>query len=107
MTIHVDLVKNDWGGERQVLGARLYPAGDDIKLDPQDAQDWRALVDRPYVDPVTGETLSPRDPLRFLECLHRVVSSTYWFATGLHDDDTCPFKEGEMFRPFHQGSIRL
>jgi len=97
VNIHVDLVKNDYQHRRRILGARVYPLPDDVKVDPQNGEDWNATIRaRAFQDPETGETLSPREnPVRFLAKLHEVVNNTYWFATGLHDDDLCPFADGK------------
>lgn len=93
MSIHIDVGSIDWHGNRRVLGARVYPLDDNIKIDPQGADDWEIVVRRSYVDEDTGEKLSPQQSIKFLEKLHVVISSDYSFCTGLHDDDTCPFRE--------------
>ena len=42
-----------------------------------------------------------QDPMRFLEELSRRFHSDYFFATELHDDESCPFAKGSR-TPFEQ-----
>lgn len=93
MTLHVDVVKNDWAHDRRELGARVFPVDDDIKVDPQNGENWEYVVTQPFADPQTGTQLTRQDAIAFLEKLHLALANDYWFATGLHDDDTCPFRE--------------
>ena len=106
MNIHVDLVKNDWGHGRRILGARIYPGVDDVKIDPQDGDDWNpAIRAHSFQDSETGHLVTATsDPLQYLGQLHEVINNTYWYVTGLHDDDLCPFADGVNVLPIERAT---
>jgi hypothetical protein len=88
MTVHVDLVQNEWLAGKQTRLARF------------------AVVDgRPVVDNFAGVVQSEldylltgpdpaEDPAGFLEGLQYRCCGTYVFATAPHDDDACVFGGG-------------
>lgn len=92
MPLHVDVVKVDWGKGTQTRVAQVYATDDDIKVDGG----YDEVIRRPYTDRETGRQLQPdRDPKRFVEQLHTVMSGSYLAATELHDDDHCRFRQEE------------
>jgi hypothetical protein len=87
---HVDLVKNDYQAEAQVLVGRVYLIGDGIKIETADEHLERILAE-PLYDPESGATVDPSDGPAFVQLLSRKWDGSYVLATKLHEDSECPF----------------
>jgi hypothetical protein len=90
---HVDLVKNEWLAGFQVVVARAFIEGAELRVDTQEPQRWEPVLRRSFTDRESGVEVGPDRPEEFLGGLHEHLRGDYLFATGLHDDAECPFAE--------------
>jgi hypothetical protein len=96
---HVDIVKNEWlaGFQVMVARARLDEQGT-ILVETNDPA-MREVVLRPV-----GAHDPERNPEDFLRHLSEAIHGTYLFATELHDDGACPFRN--VIVPIHADQLR-
>jgi hypothetical protein len=87
------LVEIRWsGGYQERVGTALEEHGR-VEVKTDDAH-YRGVVLESMPELVA-------EPARFLGELARKFHSDYFFATELHDDDNCPFAQGDKI-PFEQ-----
>lgn len=91
MAWHVDLIENRWSGGYQELVGRAYEVDGHVEVDADDH--YRRIV----LDATAG--VEPERALNGL--LAERFHSDYFFVTQGHDDETCPFRQGDRL-PFHQ-----
>lgn len=92
MTLHVDILENDWAAGVQRRVARLYVNGQGVEVDmSDDPERWKRKLVRPIPDTVKGDLLDPEDaPKDFLDALARdMAAGSYVVAVGPHDDMAC------------------
>jgi hypothetical protein len=87
VTLHVDVVKNEWNDGFQVLVAQVFPTQEDVKVTTLLGTEWEEVLRRPIVDRTTGETVTVRNPERFLKVLGDAFDGSLFFVTSAHPDD--------------------
>ncbi len=93
MTLHVDIIRNDWSAGRQKVVARAFVADEDVAVDSIEGA-WEDVVKRPFPDRGDGGMIYPeKEPGLFLEKLHTAIAGSYLFATEEHEEEKCPFAE--------------
>lgn len=93
MALHVDLIENRWSGGYQQRVGKVFVCEGHVEVEP--ASRYRELVLSAYGD----ERVSK--PKQFLNELGDRYHSDYFFATGPHDEETCPFSHEDRV-PFTQ-----
>jgi hypothetical protein len=97
MALHVDVVKNEWLAGVQHVVARLFEEAGQVHLDSPDPDVWQSIVLRPLTNRETGDIIYPeKEPDEFLRLLRENLRGDYLFATGIHDENECPFVEHSM-----------
>jgi len=87
MSVHVDVVRNDWiGGQQQAVARVLATDEGDLKIESPDPGTWVPIVER-----AIAEVGDPDDPEGTMVRLHEVLDGSHLFAKEPHDDDACPF----------------
>lgn len=88
MSVHVDLVRNQWlTGEQQPI-ARLYVGQGKLQIDSPDRARWSPVVE----EALGGVDLDqPADEV--LEAAPAAIQGSHLFATEPHDEASCPFRD--------------
>lgn len=98
MAVHVDIVSSEpLASEPRLLARVSLNGGPGLDMDlaadrPDTQQMWSYLRSRVQIDP-------DDDPLAFLEALTHAIDSTYVGASGVHDDEHCPFHRNGTLQP--------
>jgi hypothetical protein len=87
MSVHVDVLRNDWLGGEQHPVARLYVAGGNLKIDSPDSARWR-----PVIEEVLADHLREQSPEEILDQLPRVFQGSFLVATPPHADSECSYR---------------
>ncbi len=96
MASHVDLVENRWSAGYQERVGKAFRRGDVVEVETGDPH---------YREVVLGADGQQRsDPDGFLASLSSRFHSDYFFATELHDENRCPFADGEQL-PFQGQTV--
>lgn len=93
MALHVDLIENRWSGAYQERVGKVFVSDGHVEVEPESR--YRDLLLSNYGD----ERISK--PKQFLNELAERYHNDYFFASGPHDEATCPFSHGERV-PFAQ-----
>lgn len=88
MAWHVDLIENRWSGGYQERVGRAYEVDGHVEVDAD--EHYRRIV----LEAAAG--LEPERALKAL--LAERFHSDYFFVTPGHDDETCPFRDGDRLR---------
>lgn len=88
MSVHVDIVRNDWLGGEQRPVARLYVAGGGLKIDSPDSSRWRPVVEEALGDLLRSELSSEK----LLAEATRVLAGSHLLATQPHSEAECAFR---------------
>lgn len=95
VTVHVDIIRNDWHAGHQTLVARAFVRDSTFVLEPlDDNKDWIEVVSRPFISLSVGRELYPeKDPELFIANLHEAMHGSYLFATEAHESFDCEYVE--------------
>jgi hypothetical protein len=87
MAIHVDLVENRWSSGYQERVGKVFEGASGVVVEPGGH----------YSELVLGNGHGPRAgrEQQFLDDLADRYHSDYFFATQPHDDEECPFANGD------------
>lgn len=91
MACHVDIVSNEpLASEPRLIARVILNGGPGLEMDlasgSTDRQHmWDYLCSRVSIDP-------HEDPQAFLQALGPAIDATYVGASGVHDDEHCPFQ---------------
>lgn len=94
MSLHVDVIKNEWHAGQQALVARAFVKDGHFVVDSLDGRkEWVEIVSRPFIEPQTGETLDPeKDSEAFLSKLNEAMHGSYLVATEAHEEEDCEYQ---------------
>ncbi len=88
MSVHVDVVKNEWlTGEQRPI-ARLFVGRGELQIDSPDPARWGPVVEQA----LDGLKLDDVEPAERLEELSTRLRGSHLFATVPHDHDECPYR---------------
>lgn len=90
MAWHVDLIQNRWSGGYQERVGRAYEVDGHLEVDAD--EHCRRIV----LEVASGMEAERAQNRLLAERFH----SDYFFVTPGHDDETCPFREGDRL-PFN------
>jgi len=94
VSLHVDVVRNEWSAGRQTVVARVVLHGGRLSVDSPQPATWSEVVLRPLRDPETRHAISADvEPERFLRALSSQLHGSHLFATEPHEDPGCPFPD--------------
>jgi hypothetical protein len=88
MTLHVDVVKNEWLAGFQHPVARVFLRSGALDVESPDPERWFS-----FLRESVGDIDPTRDAMEFLAALPHNIQGTYIFATEPHDEDQCPYHD--------------
>jgi hypothetical protein len=86
MSVHVDVVQNDWLAGEQRAVARVI-AGKKLEIDSPDRPRWQPVVERALAE-LYAQDLEPEVLLHEVQ---RALQGSHLFATEPHDEGSCPY----------------
>jgi|AntDryMetagUQ889_1029465.scaffolds.fasta_scaffold10793_1 hypothetical protein len=88
VSVHVDVVKNEWlTGEQRPI-ARLFVGKGELQIDSPDPARWGPVVEQA----LDGMKLDHPEPEEQLGEVTSRLRGSHLFATVPHDHDDCPYR---------------
>jgi hypothetical protein len=87
-------VKNEWLVGSQHVVARVRAEADGVIVESHDPETWNGIILRPLPREDAEKVIDPKaHPKEFLDLLPKRIHGSYLFATEVHADEECPFRE--------------
>jgi uncharacterized protein YPO0396 len=88
VSVHVDVVRNDWLSGEQRPVARLFVGKGELQIESPDESRWGPVVERA----LDGMGLDGGEPEEQLEEVNVRLRGSHLFATLPHDHYDCPYR---------------